>query len=76
MPSGTCYLIFMKFKPTYDSNHDTFRVEFLLGPCVILALVLNHSFAVTEVIQGTFLAFSLLNIWIRVLVMCLRAALS
>lgn len=47
---GTCYLIFMKFKPTYDSNHDTFRVEFLLGPCVILALVVNHSFSLTEIL--------------------------
>lgn len=47
---GTCYLIFMKFKPTYDSNHDTFRVEFLLAPCAILALVFNHAFTLTEVL--------------------------
>jgi ER lumen protein retaining receptor len=47
---GTCYLIFMKFKPTYDSNHDTFRVEFLAAPCVILALIVNHAFTPTEVL--------------------------
>merc|ERR1712176_918544 len=47
---GTCYLIFMKFKPTYDGNHDTFRVEFLLGPCVLLALVVNHEFSVMEIL--------------------------
>jgi len=47
---GTCYLIFMKFKSTYDSNHDTFRVEFLLGPCLILALILNHSFTFSEIL--------------------------
>ena len=47
----------MKFKPTYDTNHDTFRVEFLLGPCVICALIFNHSFTATEVgfIQVLFL---------------------
>ena len=22
---GTCYLMYIKFKATYDSNHDTFR---------------------------------------------------
>jgi len=22
---GTCYLVFVKFKATYDKNHDTFR---------------------------------------------------
>ena len=28
--AGTVYLMFMKFKDTYDRNLDTFRVEFLL----------------------------------------------
>merc|ERR550519_2083310 len=28
--AGTVYLMFVKFKATYDGNHDTFRVEFLL----------------------------------------------
>merc|ERR1712145_28107 len=40
----------MKFKATYDHNHDTFRVEFLLGPAVLLALLLNHEFSVMEVL--------------------------
>ena len=42
--------MFMKFKATYDGNHDTFRVEFLLGPTAVLALVLNHEFTVMEVL--------------------------
>lgn len=48
--AGTVYLMFIKFKATYDGNHDTFRVEFLLGPVAILALVLNHEFSVMEIL--------------------------
>lgn len=47
---GTCYLMYFKFKATYDHNHDTFRIEFLLAPCVLLALVLNHDFSVMEIL--------------------------
>ena len=39
-----------KFKATYDRNHDTFRVEFLLGPCALLALVINHEFTFMEIL--------------------------
>merc|ERR1711951_134571 len=39
-----------KVLATYDHNHDTFRIEFLLGPCVLLALLLNHEFTVMEVL--------------------------
>ena len=48
--AGTVYLMFAKFKATYDHNHDTFRVEILLAPVAILALVLNHEFSVMEVL--------------------------
>jgi len=47
---GTVYLMYMKFKATYDHNHDTFRIEFLLIPTALLALVLNHEFSVMEVL--------------------------
>lgn len=47
---GTVYLMYVKFKATYDQNHDTFRIEFLLGPAVLLALLLNHEFSVMEVL--------------------------
>lgn len=39
----------MKFKATYDRNHDTFRIEFLLIPVTILALIVNHEFTPLEV---------------------------
>jgi len=47
---GTLVLMFYKFKATYDRNHDTFRMEFLAAPCIILALVINHEFSVLEVL--------------------------
>jgi len=47
---GTLYLMWMKFKATYDRNHDTFRIEFLVVPAVLLALLLNHEFSVMEVL--------------------------
>ena len=48
--AGTVYLMYFKFKATYDGNHDTFRVEFLLGPCLLLALVVNHEFSIMEIL--------------------------
>ncbi|KAI8042370.1 hypothetical protein M5D96_003682, partial [Drosophila gunungcola] len=37
---ATVYLMYVKFKATYDHNHDSFRIEFLLVPCALLSLVL------------------------------------
>lgn len=51
---ATVYLMYIKFKATYDHNHDTFRIEFLLIPTLILALLLNHEFTVMEVSSTTF----------------------
>jgi len=48
--AATVYLMYVKFKATYDGNHDTFRIEFLLGPCALLAIVLNHEFSVMEIL--------------------------
>jgi len=47
---ATLYLMYVKFKATYDSNHDSFRIEFLLIPVTILALVVNHEFAFMEIL--------------------------
>jgi len=47
---ATLWLIYMKFRATYDQNHDTFRIEFLLIPVTILALVFNHEFTVIEIL--------------------------
>jgi len=47
---GTCYLMLHKFKATYDSNHDTFRVEFLVVPVGGLAVLVNHELSLMEVL--------------------------
>jgi len=46
---GTVYLMYSRFRATYDHNHDTFRLEFLIIPSALLALVINHDFAFIEV---------------------------
>lgn len=44
----------MKFKQpyskTYDAQTDTFRIEFLLVPCLLLAMVWNEAFTVVEIL--------------------------
>eukprot|EP00047_Mylnosiga_fluctuans_P012498 m.26377 g.26377 ORF g.26377 m.26377 type:complete len:213 (+) comp4281_c0_seq2:37-675(+) len=47
---ATVYLIYFKFKPTYDGNHDTFRLEFLIIPCALLALIFHYTFEPFEVL--------------------------
>ncbi|CAG7724416.1 unnamed protein product [Allacma fusca] len=47
---ATIWLIYMKFRATYDQNHDTFRIEFLLLPVTILSLVANHEFTLIEIL--------------------------
>lgn len=58
---GTLYLMYVKFRATYDHNHDSFRIEFLILPCVILALLINHDFTVMEV-RSNFAGFFLFNL--------------
>jgi ER lumen protein retaining receptor len=36
--------------PTHDPSIDTFRVEYLLGPSVILAFIFNYRFSPTEIL--------------------------
>ncbi|XP_023237626.1 ER lumen protein-retaining receptor-like isoform X1 [Centruroides sculpturatus] len=47
---ATLYLMYGKFKATYDHNHDTFRIEFLVIPVIVLSLLVNHEFAILEVL--------------------------
>jgi ER lumen protein retaining receptor len=43
------FLMKVRFRPTNDPSIDTFRIEYLLGPALILALVFNYSYSVAEV---------------------------
>ncbi|KAA8585086.1 hypothetical protein FQN60_003780 [Etheostoma spectabile] len=47
---ATVYLIYMKFRATYDGNHDSFRVEFLVVPVGGLAVLINHNFSLMEIL--------------------------
>ena len=50
--SGTI-IYYMRFhrvvRTTYDREQDTFRAWFLLGPCLLLALLINGEFTPVEV---------------------------
>lgn len=47
---ATVFVMYVKFKATYDHNHDTFRIEFLLLPTFVLALLINHEFTIVEIL--------------------------
>ena len=47
---ATCYLMFVKFKATYDGNHDSMRAEFLIVPAAGLACLVNHNFDPMEIL--------------------------
>ncbi|KAL1915896.1 uncharacterized protein VTP21DRAFT_6284 [Calcarisporiella thermophila] len=44
------YLMKFRYKATFDPALDTFRAEFLLVPCALLALVVNYRFTFLEVL--------------------------
>jgi hypothetical protein len=43
------YLMRIRFKATWDPSLDTFKIEYLLVPCGVLAFVVNYSFTPIEV---------------------------
>lgn len=47
---ATLYLIFFKFRATYNKHQDSLRMEFLFIPAAILALLVHHSFTPLEVL--------------------------
>ncbi|KAI9027767.1 ER lumen protein retaining receptor-domain-containing protein [Hyaloraphidium curvatum] len=44
------YLMWFKYKTTWDPSLDTFRVEYLLAPCALLSLVANYKFTPLEIL--------------------------
>ncbi|KAH9006280.1 ER lumen protein retaining receptor [Lactarius hatsudake] len=50
--TSSVYILFLmkvRFRPTNDPSIDTFRVEYLIGPALILALIFNYSYNLVEV---------------------------
>ncbi|KAG6811051.1 hypothetical protein H0H92_009175 [Tricholoma furcatifolium] len=51
--SSSCYILYLmryRYRPTHDPSIDTFRIEYLVGPCLILGLIFNYGFRVTEIL--------------------------
>ncbi|KAI0987738.1 hypothetical protein GJ496_009940 [Pomphorhynchus laevis] len=46
----TLYFIYFAFKVTYNRHNDTFSIALLIAPCAVLALLINHSFHVKEIL--------------------------
>jgi len=44
------YLMKVRFRPTHDPSIDTFRVEYLVGPSLILAFAFNYSYSLIELL--------------------------
>ncbi|KAL2100968.1 hypothetical protein ACEWY4_002729 [Coilia grayii] len=47
---ATVYLIYVRFRSTYDSENDSFRVEFLLVPVAGLSFLENYAFNPLEIL--------------------------
>ncbi|KDR75562.1 hypothetical protein GALMADRAFT_268126 [Galerina marginata CBS 339.88] len=50
---SSCYILYLmkfKYRPTHDPSIDTFKIEYLLGPCVIFALIFNYKFNFSEIL--------------------------
>ncbi|XP_053539990.1 ER lumen protein-retaining receptor 3 [Ictalurus punctatus] len=47
---ATVYLIYMRFRNSYDSENDSFRVEFLLVPVAGLSFLENYAFTPLEIL--------------------------
>lgn len=44
------YLMRYRYRPTQDPAIDTMKLEYLLGPCAVLALIFNYKFTFLEVL--------------------------
>ncbi|KAL4071273.1 ER lumen protein retaining receptor-domain-containing protein [Scleroderma yunnanense] len=51
--ASSCYILYLmkyRFRPTHDPTIDTFKVEYLVGPCLALSLIFNYRFEITEIL--------------------------
>lgn len=48
--TGLSALLLKNCNKKFYRNHDTFRIEFLVLPCFVLALLINHDFSFFEVL--------------------------
>ncbi|KAH7907341.1 ER lumen protein retaining receptor-domain-containing protein [Hygrophoropsis aurantiaca] len=51
--ASSCYILYLmksRFRPTNDPSIDTFKIEYLLGPCFLLSLIFNYKFEFAEIL--------------------------
>jgi ER lumen protein retaining receptor len=48
--TGFLWKLTSQQSPTQDPSIDTFRIEYILVPCLILSLVFNYKFTFTEIL--------------------------
>lgn len=48
------------FRPTHDPSIDTFKIEYILAPCILFSLLFNYKFTVAEVLWS-------FSIWLEAL---------
>jgi len=51
--ASSCYILYLmkiKYRPTHDPSIDTFKIEYILAPCVVLALLFNYKFTFSEIL--------------------------
>ncbi|KAF5383406.1 hypothetical protein D9757_006166 [Collybiopsis confluens] len=51
--ASSCYILYLmrlRFRPTNDPSIDTLRLEYLVAPCIIFALIFNYNFSLTEIL--------------------------
>jgi len=51
--ASSCYILYLmkiKYRPTHDPSIDTFKIEYILAPCVVLSLLFNYKFTFSEIL--------------------------
>ena len=44
-----CYLMWVQFRSSWNPDLDTLRIEYILVPCGVFALLLTHKYTILEV---------------------------
>ncbi|EIN06602.1 ER lumen protein retaining receptor [Punctularia strigosozonata HHB-11173 SS5] len=51
--ASSCYILYLmkyQYRPTHDPSIDTFKVEYLVAPCLILGLIFHYRFTFAEIL--------------------------
>jgi len=51
--TSSCYILYLmkyRYKPTHDPSIDTFKIEYIIAPALILGLIFNYKYNFTEIL--------------------------